>query len=249
MDLNETKSSNIILTPTLIWCVLMPIIHFFSLISNILCIIVFCSKTFIHKPIAIYFICLLISDSTTLLIGYSEMLDRESSMMNKSSLLCLFNGRIIHALTELIYKWMGKFCLEWMLYKVLWTRASTILLAILSIQRARTFFSINYRESRCCASIACFISFSIALFITCFEWIGIQCEKSPDDFVYWELFQSILKKTSAREFYSNYIYQHRLEKYSCLTQTFTNNTISQVNIIDEYLHNPKSYHLVQLYND
>ena len=232
MDLNQTQLSTTILTPTLIWCVLMPAIHFFSLISNIFCIIVFCSKTFIHKPIAIYFICLLISDSTTLLIGYSEMLDRESSMMNKSSLLCLFNGRIIYPLTELIYTWMGKFCLEWMLYKVLWTRASTILLAILSIQRARTFFSINYRESRCCASVACLISFSIALFITCFEWIGIQCEKSPDEFVYWELFQSIQKKTSAREFYANYIYQHRLEKYSCLSQTFTNHTNNQVTMLE-----------------
>lgn len=232
MDMNETKSSINPMAPTLIWCVLMPLIHFLSLISNILCIIVFCSKTFIHKPIAIYFICLLISDSTTLLIGYSEMLDRESSMMNKSSLLCLFNRQIIHKLTELIYTWIRQFCLEWMLYKILWTRASTILLAILSIQRARTFFSMNYRETRCCALVACFLSFIIAFFITCFEWIGVQCDKSPDEFVYWELFQSIMKKLSAREFYSNYLYQHRLEKYSCLSQTMTiNNHTQQVHIV------------------
>ncbi|CAF4009876.1 unnamed protein product [Rotaria sp. Silwood1] len=75
--MNNTKTSNLYISPTLIWCLLMPLIHLLSLISNIFCIIIFCSKTFIHKPIAIYFICLLISDSTTLLIGYSEMVERE----------------------------------------------------------------------------------------------------------------------------------------------------------------------------
>jgi hypothetical protein len=228
-SVNETKISNPILTSTLIWCFLMPLIHVLSLLSNILCIIVFCSKTFIHKPIAIYFICLLISDSTTLLIGYSEMIDRESSMIEKSSFLCMFNGRVLHNITDFIYTFMGKFCLEWMLYKVLWTRASTILLAILSIQRSRTFFSLSYRETRFCALVACLISILIALLITCFEWIGIQCEKPTDTVIYWEIFQSIMKRKSSKEFYSKFLYQHSIEKYSCLIQSFNiNKTINQV---------------------
>ncbi len=233
---NSTKSSNIYMSPTIIWCFLMPLIHFLSLISNILCIIVFCSKTFIHKPIAIYFICLLISDSTTLLIGYSEMLDRESSMTDKSSLLCMFNGKIIHTLTDFIYTFMGKFCLEWMLYKVLWTRASTILLAILSIQRTRTFFSLSYHETRFCALSACMFSILIALLITCFEWIGIQCDKSPDSAIYIEIFQSIINKKYSNNFYSNFLYDHynkSIDKYPCIIQTLDinpfNNTISSTN--------------------
>jgi len=214
----------------------MPLIHFLSLISNILCIIVFCSKTFIHKPIAIYFICLLISDSTTLLIGYSEMLDRESSMIDKSSLLCMFNGKMIHRLTDFIYTFMGKFCLEWMLYKVLWTRASTILLAILSIQRCRTFFSLSYHETRICALFACIFSILIALLITCFEWIGIQCEKSPDPTIYIEIFQSITNKKYSKYFYSKFLSDHyntSIDKYPCIIQSLDinrfNNTISSIN--------------------
>lgn len=157
-NINTTKLSNNITTPTIIWCLLMPTIHIFSLTSNILCIIVFCSNIFIKKPIAIYFICLLISDSMTLFIGYIEMIDRESNMIDRSSLLCVFNEKIIHKITDFIYTFMGKFCLEWMLYKVLWTRASTILLAILSVQRTRTFFSLSYHETRLCAFIACMVS-------------------------------------------------------------------------------------------
>ncbi|CAF5141130.1 unnamed protein product, partial [Rotaria sp. Silwood1] len=89
--INTTKLSNMITSPTFTWCFLMPAIHLYSLISNILCIIVFCSNVFIKKPIAIYFICLLISDSITLLIGYIEMIDRETNMIDKSSWLCMFN--------------------------------------------------------------------------------------------------------------------------------------------------------------
>jgi len=224
------------MNPILIWCLLMPLIHILSLISNILCIFVFCSKTFIHKPIAIYFICLLISDSTTLLIGYSEMLDRESSMIDESSFLCTFNGKIIHNVIDFIYKFMGRFCLEWMLYKVLWTRASTILLAILSIQRSRTFFSLSYHESRFCALLACIFSLLIALLITCFEWIGIQCEKSPDTEIYIEIFQSIMNKKYSKTFYSNFLYNHydeSINKYYCIIQSLDinefNNTISRIN--------------------
>jgi hypothetical protein len=233
---NDTKITNTFLTPTIVWCLLMPLVHLLSLISNILCIIVFCSKTFIHKPIAIYFICLLISDSTTLLIGYTEMLDRESSMTNKSSLLCAFNGKVIQSLIEYIYKFMGKFCLEWVLYKVLWTRASTILLAILSIQRSRTFFSLSYHETRLCAVIACICSVFIALLITCVEWIGIQCEKSPNSMIYEEIFQSIMKRNCSKEFYSNFLfnnYEKSIEKYYCIIQTLdikpVNETISEIN--------------------
>ncbi|CAF1303846.1 unnamed protein product [Adineta steineri] len=219
---NTQTSSNIFTSPTLLWCLIMPLIHFLSLISNILCIIVFCSKTFIHKPIAIYFICLLISDSTTLLIGYTEMIDRESTMTDKSSTLCMFNGKIIHGVTEIIYTFMGKFCLEWMLYKVLWTRASTILLAILSIQRSRTFFSLSYHESRFCALLACLMSILIASLITCFEWISVQCNKSTDSDVYIEIFQSIMNTKFSKEFYSNYLnnhYNESIDKYYCLIQS------------------------------
>jgi len=235
-QINNTKASNIFMSPTIIWCFLMPLVHCLSLISNILCIIVFCSKTFIHKPIAIYFICLLISDSTTLLIGYTEMLDRESSMIDKSSLLCMFNGKIIHSLTDFVYTFFGKFCFEWMLYKVLWTRASTILLAILSIQRSRTFFSLSYHESRFCALFACISSVLIALLITCFEWIGFQCDQSIDSEINIEIFQSIIKQKYSKEFYSNFLYDHyeqSINKYPCMIQSLNinsfNNTISRIN--------------------
>lgn len=238
--INNTKTSKILMSPTIIWCLFMPLIHFLSLISNILCIIVFCSKTFIHKPIAIYFICLLISDSATLLIGYSEMLDRETSMINKSSLLCMFNEKIIHNLTDFIYTFMGKFCLEWMLYKVLWTRASTILLAILSIQRSRTFFSLSYHETRFCALLACMLSVFLALVITCFEWIGVQCEKSMDPSIYIEIFQSIMMKPSSNEFYSKFLLHHydqSIEQYPCIIQSFDinpiNNTMPTINEVEE----------------
>ena len=213
---NQTNTFHRFFTPTFIWCFLMPLIHLFSLISNLLCIIVFCSKTFIRKPIAIYFICLLISDSTTLLIGYSEMLDRESSMIEQSSFLCGLNGRVIRYLADFIYEFMGRFCLEWMLYKVLWTRASTILLAILSIQRSRTFLSLSYHESRFCALVACLLSVFIALVITCFEWIGVQCENPLDPSIYWEIVQSIAKNQTSREFYSRFLHGD----HPCLNQTF-----------------------------
>ncbi|CAF0938379.1 unnamed protein product [Rotaria sordida] len=234
--MNNTQTSNLYINPRIIWCLLMPLIHFLSLISNIFCIIVFCSKTFIHKPIAIYFICLLISDSITLLIGYSEMIDRESYMIDNSSLLCMFNEKIIHSLTDFVYTFMGKFCLEWMLYKVLWTRASTILLAILSIQRSRTFFSLSYRETRFCAICACISSLIIAILITCFEWIGIQCSKSTDSYIYMEIFQLIMNNKSSKKFYLKFLsdhYNELIDKYYCIFQSLDinqfNNTISITN--------------------
>jgi hypothetical protein len=232
--LNQTNTSNGIISPTLIWCFIMPFIHILSLISNILCIIVFCSKTFIHKPIAIYFICLLINDSITLFIGYIEMFDRESYMIDKSSLLCMFNEKIIYNLANYIYTFMGRFCIEWMLYKVLWTRASTILLAILSIQRSRTFFSLSYHESRLCAVFACLISISLALFITSLEWIGVQCEKSNDAYIYTEIFELIMNKTVSKEFYSSYLYDHynqSKENYYCIIQTLNINRLNMTTSI------------------
>ena len=233
---NNTKLSNIFYEPQLIWCLLMPLIHILSLIANILCIIVFCSKIFIYKPISTYFICLLISDSVTLLIGYSEMLDRQSYMIDKSSILCMLNEKIIHNLTNFIYTLMKKFCLEWMLYKVLWTRASTILLAILSIQRSRTFFSLSYHETRSCALLACISCIIIALFITCFEWIGIQCEKLHDSSIYMEIYQLMINGTISKQFYSNFLYNHYdevIDKYYCMVESLnisrSNTTTSLTN--------------------
>jgi hypothetical protein len=156
------------------------------------------------------------------LIGYSEMLDRESHMIDKSVGLCMFNHKVIQNLTDWMYSIMGKFCLEWMLYKVLWTRASTILLAILSVQRTRTFFSLSYRESRLCAVLACIASLLLALFITCLEWIGIRCGRSPDPSVYMEIFENIRNRPSSKEFYSSYLTAHYNESskiYSCVMRT------------------------------
>jgi len=225
---NKTKLSHIIISPTLIWCFLMPLIHFISLISNILCIIIFCSNTFIKKPIAIYFIFLLISDSITLLIGYIEMIDRETNMIDKSSLLCMFNEKIIHKITEFIYTFMGRFCLEWMLYKVLWTRASTIILAILSVQRTRTFFSLSYHESRLCAFFACIASIIVALTITCLEWIGVQYDKFDNSNIYFEIFQSIIKKNVSKEFYSMHLsrtYNESMNNYPCTIELFNTTSL------------------------
>jgi hypothetical protein len=228
---NNTKLSNTIISPTFIWCFLMPSIHLFSLISNILCIIVFCSNTFIKKPIAIYFICLLISDSMTLLIGYIEMIDRESSMIHKSSWLCLFNEKIIHKISEFLYTFMGRFCLEWVLYKVLWTRASTILLAILSVQRTRTFFSLSYHESRLCACFACIFSIIIALTITWLEWVGVHYEKNHSLNVYSEILQSVVNTESSKEFYSTILYRFSNESmvgYPCMVESFNVTLFSNI---------------------
>ncbi|CAF4906671.1 unnamed protein product [Rotaria sp. Silwood1] len=221
--INTTKLSNMITSPTFTWCFLMPAIHLYSLISNILCIIVFCSNVFIKKPIAIYFICLLISDSITLLIGYIEMIDRETNMIDKSSWLCMFNEKIIHKLTDFIYTFMGRFCLEWVLYKVLWTRASTILLAILSVQRSRTFFSLSYHESRIYAFLACIFSIIIAMTITCLEWIVVEYDKVNDINVYLEILQTIIHKHSSQEVYSTYLYRYDNESminYPCMVESF-----------------------------
>jgi hypothetical protein len=230
-------------TPTFIWCLLMPSIHLFSLISNILCIIVFCSNTFIKKPIAIYFICLLISDSITLLIGYIEMIDREISMIDKSSLLCIFNEKILHTITDFIYTFMGRFCLEWMLYKVLWTRVSTILLAILSVQRTRTFFSLSYHESRLCAFFACIFSIIIALTITCLEWIGVQYDNVNNLNIYFEMFQLINEKKFSRNFYSTYLYRNyneSINNYPCMIELFN---ITSLPIITNEVILKKSFYI------
>ena len=215
---DQTKSSSPFISPAIIWCLLMPSIHLFSLFSNILCIAVFCSGTFIKKPIAIYFISLLISDSAILLIGYMEMIDRESKMIDSSSWLCTFNHKAVRGLVDYIYVFMERFCLEWILFKVMWTRVSTIILAILSIQRSRTFFSLSYHETRLSAFLACLSSILIAFVITCLEWIGIQCAKSRGSQPYLEIFQLILSRESTKESYSSMFYQSNttLQKYPCI---------------------------------
>ena len=233
-EFNRTTYSTMTINPTLIWCLIMPLIHLFSLISNILCIIVFCSNIFFKKPIAIYFICLLISDSITLLIGYIEMIDRESHMINKSSLLCIFNAKIIRTITNSVYTFMERFCLEWMLYKVLWTRVSTLILAILSIQRSRTFFSLSYHESRLCAFFACMFSIVFAIFITCIEWIGVYYDQIPDSTVFSDMLHIVNEKNSSRDFYLNYLNRNSNETknhYSCLMTSFNSHlTMNQVNL-------------------
>ena len=245
-------SAKMVLSPTLIWCFLMPSIHLFSLLSNILCIIVFCSKTFIKKPIAIYFIFLLISDSITLLIGYIEMIDRESNMIDKSSWLCTFNEKIIHRLVDFVYGFMERFCLEWMLYKVLWTRVSTILLAVLSVQRSRTFFSLAYHETRSCAFAACVLSVAVAIAITCLEWIGVQCGKRENFQVYLDIFQLVLQQKSSKDFYSSVLSPHSnnsLDDYPCvnlsLNEASSFSALTQVSWqVNRLLH----YLLVMTYN-
>lgn len=236
--MDNITSSDSIITSTFLWCFLMPSIHLISLVSNMLCIFVFCSHTFIKKPIAIYFICLLISDSITLLIGYVEMIDRESNMIDRSSLLCLFNEKIIHPLSEIIYIFMGRFCLEWMLYKVLWTRVSTILLAILSVQRCRTFFSLSYHETRLCAILACIFSITFASLVTCMEWTGVQYDQVRNPRIYFEMFQSMMDKNNSRDFYVNYLARNHNESnhsYSCLIEslnlTVMSYSINQVSFL------------------
>ncbi|CAM2701288.1 unnamed protein product [Rotaria socialis] len=229
---NNSKLSKSIISPTFTWCFLMPTIHALSLMSNILCIGVFCSSTFIKKPIAIYFICLLLSDSITLLIGYIEMIDRESHMIDKSSLLCMFNENIIHQLTNFIYTFMGRFCVEWMLYKVLWTRASTIVLAILSVQRSRTFFSLSYRETRVYAFFACVFSIIMALTITFLEWVGVEYKKVNNSSIYVEIYESIMYRNSSEQFYSIYLHQNyneSLVNYPCIMESFATTVFSTFN--------------------
>lgn len=229
---NKTKLSSMMISPTFTWCFLMPSIHILSLISNILCIIVFSSNVFIKKPIAIYFICLLISDSITLFIGYIEMIDRESNMIDKSSLLCMFNERIIHKLTDFVYNFMEKYCVQWMLYKVLWTRASTIVLAILSVQRSRTFFSLSYHETRAYAFCACIFSIIMALTLTFLEWLGVEYKRIHDSNIYLEIYQSIMNKTTSKEVYLtslNENYNQSLISYPCLMESF-NLTLFPVSI-------------------
>ena len=235
MELERSSKTENFIASTMIWCVIIPIIHIVSLTSNIICICIFCSKTFIHKPIAIYFIGLLISDSITLLIGYSEMLDRETKMIEKSFILCSVNRKILQPLTDVVYTFMERFCLEWMLYKVLWTRASTILLAILSIQRSRTFFSLSYRETRFCAVFACFMSIFLATLVTCFEWIGVQCEKSIDPNIYLQIFRSIERRPISLNIYRSFLFDdfHQTKQtYPCLTERFNvSNESSLINTV------------------
>ncbi|CAF1390871.1 unnamed protein product [Adineta steineri] len=233
--LNNTKNTDMFSTGAITWCLLVPLIHVFSLMSNILCIIVFCSNIFIKKPIAIYFISLLLSDSMTLFIGYVEMTDRETSMINKSSSLCAFNN-IFHRLYETLYTFMGTYCLEWMLYKLLWTRASIILLAILSVQRTRTFFSLSYRESRVCALFACIFSIIIAAIITCIEWTDIHYENDSSVNIHSDIFHVVIQKDSLKQVYSTYLYQDyndTINNYPCMIQpfnvTFSSNMTNQFN--------------------
>ena len=159
----------------------------------------------------------------TLFSGYSEMISRTSDMKYNSSWLCKFNGKIIPTLTNATYAFMGHFCLQWMLYKVLWTRASTIILAILSVQRTRTFYSLLYHESRSYACSACLFSIATAVVITCLEWTGVQYKNVPDSDVYLEIFQSILNNKRSKQLYTTFFYQDRNEsmtKYPCMTEVF-----------------------------
>lgn len=220
MPANSTNGSSFI------WCLFMPTSHVFSLISNLICIIIFCSKSFIRKPIAIYFIGLLVSDSITLLIGYSEMVERESQLSKNPTNLCYLNEKIIYRLMDSIYTFMEGFCCEWLLYKVIWTRASTILLAILSIQRSRTFYSLSYRETRFCAVCACFFSIFISVLLTCFEWISVQPKSSDNDPFYFQIFQSVQNQTSAKNFYSSILSdENRMisDDFLCLKQNLAVN--------------------------
>jgi hypothetical protein len=166
-----------------------------------------------------------------------EMIDRESNMNDKSSWLCLFNDKVVHKLSDFLYAFMGRFCLEWMLYKVLWTRASTILLAILSVQRTRTFFSLSYHESRLCACFACISSLIIALTITCLEWVGVQYKNVDDVNIYIEIFQSILNNKTSKQFYSTHLYRSyndSLINYPCMIESFNvtlfNNMTNEVRV-------------------
>jgi hypothetical protein len=157
------------------------------------------------------------------------MIDRESNMIDKSSLLCIFNEKIIHTITDIIYNFMEKYCLEWILYKVLWTRVSTILLAILSVQRSRTFFSLSYHESRLCAFSACVASIIIALAITCLEWTGVKYDEVKNSNIYFEIFQSIIEKNSSKDVYSMYLLRNSNESnniYPCLINSINMTSLS-----------------------
>jgi hypothetical protein len=157
------------------------------------------------------------------------MIDRESNMIDKSSLLCRFNEKIIHTITDIIYNFMEKYCLEWILYKVLWTRVSTILLAILSVQRSRTFFSLSYHESRLCAFSACVASVIIALTITCLEWTGVKYDEVKNSNIYFEIFQSIIEKNSSKDVYSMNLLRNSNESnniYPCLINSINMTSLS-----------------------
>jgi hypothetical protein len=150
-----------------------------------------------------------------------EMIDRESNMIDKSSWLCTFNHKVVQRLVDYIYIFMERFCLEWMLYKVTWTRVSTMILAILSIQRSRTFFSLSYHETRLCACFACLSSILVAFIITCLEWIGIQCAKSRGSEPYLEIFQLILSREPTKKAYSSMFYHSytTLQNFPCVGES------------------------------
>ena len=95
-----------------VWCYLLPLIHIFSLISNILCIMVFSSNVFIKKPIAIYFICLLLSDSMCLFIGYIDIINREIYPTIEPSWLCLLLTKNLERLKDYLYAFTERLCLE-----------------------------------------------------------------------------------------------------------------------------------------
>ncbi|CAF1538015.1 unnamed protein product [Didymodactylos carnosus] len=218
---------------TVVWCFFMPTIHAFSLLSNVLCIIVFFSKTFIHKPIAIYFIVLLISDSFTLVIGYFEMLEREKQMLNGK--LCILNRSVIKIVSDYMFNMARRICVEWLLYKVLWARVSTILLAVLSMQRSRTFFSLSYRETRLCAVFAVFLSVLVAFVITCFEWMNFFCSKPENSLFYAQLFGAIIENPLTRQELLKTFELPLNGEYQCLESAisyFENDTIVSQRLFD-----------------
>ncbi|CAF1361820.1 unnamed protein product, partial [Didymodactylos carnosus] len=217
----------------IVWCFFMPLIHVFGLFSNLLCIIVFFSKTFINKPIAIYFIALLVSDSITLMIGYFEMLEREKQMLNGN--LCFLNRSVIKTISDYIFNIARRICIEWLLYKVLWTRVSTILLAVLSIQRSRTFFSLSYHETRLCAVLAVLLSAFGAFVITCFEWMSFSCSKPESPLFFAQLFGAIMENQQTRTELLKIAKLPLKDEYKCLESAinyFKNDTIFYQQLFD-----------------
>ncbi|CAF1083872.1 unnamed protein product [Adineta ricciae] len=185
---------------------------------------VFSSNAFIKKPIAIYFICLLLSDSMGLFIGYIDMINREIYPTIEPSWLCLLLTKNLERLKDYLYAFTERLCLEWILYRILWLRVSTILLAILSIQRTRTFFSLSYHESRMFAFSACVLSFILAALITCMEWTHVYYDTAADPELFTDIYQRILQDNSSREFYLSTLNRHSNEstdRYRCLLEAFS----------------------------
>ncbi|UJR27598.1 hypothetical protein I4U23_008879 [Adineta vaga] len=231
MTTNNTNFSDSFFNTIFIWCYILPLIHVFSLFSNIICIIVFSSNVFIKKPIAIYFICLLLSDSMVLFIGYINIPYRETPQIIPTSSLCASTTNLLIRLIDSIFSSMERYCLEWILYKVLWLRVSTILLAILSVQRTRTFFSLSYHETRLCAFSSCILSIILAFFITWIEWTGIHYVEVRNPEIYTDIFQTVFENSSSKEFYSSILYRDyngSTKNYPCLMESLNMTSLTSI---------------------